>query len=392
MRRSARREVILATGAAGAALVGATGCLARPDVGPTNFSVAEPATGGVAAPPVRLVVFPDDGIGQLLQLIESAVRQLDLYVFELDSSEIERRVIEVARRGVRVRAIVEPNPSGRVQQANQTMSRLRRAGAQVKPAGRPFSKTHAKTLIVDGAQAWVGTGNLVDAWRERRDYAVITRQPETVRALAGIFDSDWLGASSAVPITPARGAIDPRTRVVASPQNGRSAITAFLMGARWSLYLEHDQLEDPAILDVLAKRSRAGLDVRVVLSESDEGQRTMRGLQLRSPSMQVRLLAQPRVHAKLAIADEERMLLGSHNLTKESLESRREVSVIVDDAQAVGTVLGVFRRDFEGVAEAGLGGAPAAVVTAPGRPFMWGFMAGMVAPGVAALAWALGRR
>jgi phosphatidylserine/phosphatidylglycerophosphate/cardiolipin synthase-like enzyme len=145
-------------------------------------------------------------------------------------------------------------------------------------------------------------------------------------------------------------------------------------------------------MDVLAKRSRAGVDVRVVLSESEEGQRTKRGLQLRSPSIQVRLLAEPRVHAKLAIADEERALLGSHNLTKDSLDSRREISLIVDDAQAVGAVLGVFRRDFEGVVEGSVAGAPGAALMAPGRPFMWGFMAGMVAPGAAALAWVLGIR
>jgi len=345
-----------------------------------------------AGAPTQLVVFPDDGIGLLLQLIESAARLLDVYVFELDSAEIERRVTEAVRRGVRVRAIVEPTPLGRVQQANQTMSRLRRAGVHVKPAGRPFSKTHAKALMVDGTQAWVGTGNLVDAWRERRDYGVITSQPETVRALSRIFDEDWLGTASAVPIGPPRGAIDPRTKVVASPQNGRAAVTSFLTAARWSLYLEHDQLDDAAILDVLGKRSRAGVDVRVVLGASEEGERIKRGLQLRSPSIQVRLLTEPRVHAKVAIADEERVLLGSHNLTRESLDSRRELGLILDDPQVVGGVLGVFRRDFEGVTGDGQIGLPDVVSKRAGRPFMWGFVAGALAPGAAALAWALGAR
>jgi phosphatidylserine/phosphatidylglycerophosphate/cardiolipin synthase-like enzyme len=346
---------------------------------------------------VRLFVFPDDGIAPLLELMESATRQVDLYVFELDSAEIERRVTDAARRGVRVRAIVESNPAGRAVQASQTMARLRRAGVHVKPAGRPFSKTHAKVVVADGAQAWVGTGNLVDAWRERRDYAVLTRQPETVRAVARIFEEDWLGVSSALPASPVgsivaagtpRSPVDPRANVVASPQNGRAAVTAFLTAARWSLSVEHDQLEDLAVLDTLAKRSRAGVDVRVVLSDGEEGRRAARSLQLRPPEIRVRLLAEPRVHAKLIIADEARLLVGSHNLTKESLDSQREIGLIVEDAEAVGTAVGVFRRDFEGVGETD-GGQLVPIAVTERQPFLRGFVAGAVLPGAAALVWAL---
>ena len=381
---STRRMV----GAGVAGLAGAlSACAGAVRAGPP------PIGPGVVSPgaAVRLVVLPDDGIGSLLALLEGAARQLDLYVFELDSAEVEHRIAEAARRGVRVRAIVEPNPAGRMQQANQGMARLRRAGVQVKPAGRPFSKTHAKVVVADGAHAWVGTGNLVDAWRERRDYALLTRRPETVRALGRIFEEDWLGASSALPTGTPRLAIDPRTRVVASPQNGRAAMMSFLTGAQWSLRVQHDQLEDVAVMDALARRSRASVDVQVVLSQSVEGERVARALRLRDPAIQVRLLAEPRVHAKLAIADERRVLLGSHNLTKESLDTRRELSVIEDDPEVVGAALGVFRRDFDGVSESDAGAAGAPASAGERQPFLRGFVAGALLPGAAALAWALRR-
>src|SRR5688500_753401 len=110
----------------GAALVSC----ARPGQGDSRLA-AENFRAATSSPAVRLGVFPDDGIAPLLERLESAARQLDLYIFELDSADIERRVTDAARRGVRVRAIVEPNPAGRVQQANQTKARLRRAGVHV---------------------------------------------------------------------------------------------------------------------------------------------------------------------------------------------------------------------------------------------------------------------
>jgi hypothetical protein len=130
------------------------------------------------------------------------------------------------------------------------------------------------------------------------------------------------------------------------PENGRAAVTDFLKSATRSLYLEHAVLEDPAIVDLLVQRSRSGVDVQIVLNGDAANERTARLVRQRAPAIRVTLAGSAEVHAKLAIADEERMLVGSHNLTRESLDARREIGIVVDDPLLVGRALDAVRRDL----------------------------------------------
>ncbi|HEU5316946.1 MAG TPA: phospholipase D-like domain-containing protein [Chloroflexota bacterium] len=350
----------------------------------------EAASGFAASAGTRLVVFPDDGLDPLLQLIDGAARTLDVYVFDLGSEAIEHRLTDAAKRGVRVRAIVEPNPTGRLAAARDTMTRLRRAGVAVKPAGRPFSKTHAKALAVDGARAWIGTANFVDDWAVRRDYAVIVANANTVAALARTFEQDWLGAATALRLPLPGGSVDPRSHLVISPNNGRSEVAALISGARFSLYLQQDQIDDPATMDLIARRSAAGVDVRVVMSDDQAARKAAAALRARSPEIRVRLLRGPEVHAKLAIADEARALLGSQNLTRQSLDTRREVGVLLDDPQVVGSLVGVFDRDFDQEEDETI--ALPRVTRGGTAPFLWGFVAGGLAVCAGAVVWSTGGR
>jgi len=255
---------------------------------------------------------------------------------------------------------------------------------QVKPAGRPFSKTHAKALVADGRRAWIGTVNFTDTWVKRRDYALVTDKPETVRTLTALFDQDWLGTSTALRLPGARG-VDPRSDLVVSPTEGRAAITAFLNGARRSLLLEQNELTDTSITDLLVKRSREGLDVQVVLNESETNRRRAQALQQRAPNMRVQLLEAPYVHAKLIVADEARVLLGSQNLTTDSLDTRREIGIVTQDPLAVARVLEVLRTDYMAAKDGG-----AAIESRPSREwgvFVLGVLSGVGVTSAGAAGW-----
>jgi phosphatidylserine/phosphatidylglycerophosphate/cardiolipin synthase-like enzyme len=288
-----------------------------------------------------------------VQLLGGAAQRLELYIFELRDAAVERALIDAVRRGVAVRALVEPSPGGRVDQARAATDRLRRGGVQVRTASPAFRKTHAKALLVDATRAWIGSANFVDAWTTTRDFAVITRRPETVGALAAVFERDWASAGLAEAGTHQRSgarAAEPcpgaGSGLVVSPANGREAVTSLIRGARRSLQLEHSRLDDAHILAALAARSLAGVTVQVVLDRDAANRPARRFLRKRAPAAQVQLVKVPTVHAKVVIADGERMLLGSHNLTRESLDERREIGLLVEDAAAVARVAGVLRGDL----------------------------------------------
>ena len=313
------------------------------------------AVGGVrvqaqgAEPAVQVVVFPDDGLLPLLDFIDGAQETLDVYIFELENSEIESRLLTAVLRGVRVRVIIEPNPTGRELQAQAAISRLKGLGMQVKVAGKPFSKTHAKTMIADGKRAWVGTFNFIADWRKTRDYAVVTTAPATVAQLAKVFDEDFGGLSEAGrragATTLNASTLDAGSNVIASPANGRSGITALINSATKTIDLEYEQLDDTAIMTALAARRRAGVAVTVVMTDGAAGRGAAALIQQKVAGAVVKLNKQLEVHAKLILVDGKRALVGSHNLTKDSLEERREIGVVVEDAVVVGRLQQAYDKD-----------------------------------------------
>jgi len=50
------------------------------------------------------------------------------------------------------------------------------------------------------------------------------------------------------------------------------------------------------------------------------------------------------MHAKMIIFDEKKVLLGSHNLTKNAFEINWEISVLVDEPEAVAKCLDFYNR------------------------------------------------
>jgi phosphatidylserine/phosphatidylglycerophosphate/cardiolipin synthase-like enzyme len=347
-----RRQFVLAAAATPIASLPA-GLVSRAAAGrPLGCEAPAPVPIGSPEGDLQVVILPDDGMAPLLQFIASATRHLDLYVFDLQDASIERALAEAAGRGVAVRALVEPSPGGRKAQAWAVTSRLRRAGVHARPASSVFRKTHAKALLADAARAWIGSANFTGAWRWMRDYAVVTARPATVRALAALFESDWAMASlsrfgavhreAALRCTP-----DPASALVVSPSTGRKAVVALIRGAKRSLHIEHSRLDDPQILGVLTERSRAGVVIHTVLDSSAANERARRVLRKQAWASRARLVSAPAIHAKVLVADEQRMLLGSHNLTRESLDERREIGVVVEDAAAVSRVVAALLEDLE---------------------------------------------
>ncbi|MER3602798.1 MAG: DNA-binding protein, partial [Thermus sp.] len=67
---------------------------------------------GLAAP--RLVVLPEDGLKPLLDLIHSAQEEIRLkaYLWTPSRLDVVEALKEAVRRGVRVRVLLEAEPSG----------------------------------------------------------------------------------------------------------------------------------------------------------------------------------------------------------------------------------------------------------------------------------------
>jgi len=152
-----------------------------------NYALNPPPCAGCNAK-VSFVFSPDAEV-EVVSLIRSAQKTLDVEMYVLTSEEIVRELSMAAKRGVRVRVILEP----RIEDSRKslTFKILEENGVEVKWASFSYKLTHSKFVIVDGKRALVGSINFSkSALNFNREAAVIV-EGEGVAEIVAVFEEDW---------------------------------------------------------------------------------------------------------------------------------------------------------------------------------------------------------
>lgn len=337
-----RRRAVIWCGCAAAAAAAAvgTGQAAQGSMAPARTRIL-----------YRLVQYPRDGFGGFYRQIAQTRRTIDMEMYELEDPVAERDLVAAARRGVRVRVLLDRDFSGGA--ANRSAARyLSRHGVRVRwaPSGYIF---HIKATSFDGTVSDVSTANLTARYyRTTRDAEIVDANLVQVRAIEATFARDW-GAGAAG---------DPRFQTVQapglvwSPNTGAgTAETAFvrqIRAARRTVDFESEELADPAITSALAADARRGVRCRIVMTRSAEWDAAFRTVT--RAGCRVHLFADSStalyIHEKLILDDAgtagESLLIGSQNASVTSLTRNRELSLLLQGPGGGGRVIAAVAATF----------------------------------------------
>ncbi|HIC93922.1 MAG TPA: DNA-binding protein, partial [Anaerolineae bacterium] len=292
-----------------------------------------------------------------------ALRQAESSILMKMYLMTEREVIaalkDAVARGVSVRVMLEEDPYG-YGDNEAVFADLQAAGVQVKWANPAFRLTHEKSIVVDGRMALIMTLNQThSAFTRNREFGVITSDPADVAEIVAVFEADW----------ERRAPVLSNPRLVWSPDNSRERILALLDGATESLDLEQLAMQDEEVEDHLIAAAERGVRVRVLTSPGIEANEP--GLErLREGGVEVRYLKKPFVHAKVIVADGRRALVGSINISTASLDFNRELSILLDDPEALDTLEITFEQDWAAAEETLATPTPRPTVV-PGEVIPW---------------------
>lgn len=293
-----------------------------------------PEAGAAAvAGDARVYAEPGAGAGPLLGAIAGARRTLDGEIYLLTDRRVEGALGDAARRGVRVRLILEHHPYGVAPGVQEAAYRiLAGAGAAVHWGGPGFAYAHAKYLVADRAVAWIGSMNWTAAGLGGgdRDFGVADRDPGVAADAEGVFAGDWAGGAG----PPAGG------RVVASPGGARAALASLIAGARRTLDVYAEEVRDPGQEALLT--AAAGRRVRVRIVSGGDGDLGT----LRAGGVAVAVVRVPYIHAKAMVADGILTFVGSQNISPTSLDRNRELGIILRGPAAAAAVEAAFGADF----------------------------------------------
>ena len=303
-------------------------------------SFTGPATASVPSSPVaHLWIEPNAGYGFLEAAIGSAKRSIVLSMYELKDESVEQSLIGAARRGVKVKVLLNAAYLGRSENAAAyaTLS-ASKVSVRWAPSGQIF---HAKYFVVDTIRAYIGTGNLVPAdYANTRDFWVEDTNPSDVRAITQTFSADFSGNS---------GAGVSSHGLLWSP--GSTASLVGLIGsARHQLLVENEEMNNYAIESAIANAAHRGVNVKIVMTQDSSWTNALS--QLAAAGVHVSLLSSSQVyiHAKAICADctstSGVLFLGSENFSTSSLSYNRELGVITTGMATIHGVAAALAHDY----------------------------------------------
>jgi len=309
---------------------------------------------------------PDDGRAPIVSAVRQATQSIDIYVFILtlpSDDPIVAALADAVASGVAVRAVLEPCPGEGATcippdpEAVSGCQILTQAGAMVKWANPAFTKTHAKSTLIDGARALVTTINLEpSSFTVRRDYGVLTDDSGVVQERALVFNQDWqddalISDCTEAPSRAPDATVQGYSALVVTPDNARDVLVGsadapgLLRSPVSTLSIQMEKLDPqmsrgviPAIHDTAAR----GVTVQVLLNDAT-GSLEQADAVIRAGG---EALCQRNLHAKLVIADGQQLFLGSQNLTRDSLDLRREIGWITQDPAVLASFGGTFASDW----------------------------------------------
>ncbi len=140
----------------------------------------------------NLVVSPDNSRNAFASLINGAHKTLAIEAEEMQDSQIEQDLVNAAQRGVQVQVILPASSSSSESDDSngQGISTIEQGGVQVKEDHHLYM--HAKIIVVDGQQAFVGSENISTASLDHnRELGLIVSDQSVLNTLQQTFQQDW---------------------------------------------------------------------------------------------------------------------------------------------------------------------------------------------------------
>jgi cardiolipin synthase len=262
----------------------------------------------------RLVLAPAGRRDAVLQLMRSAKERLVLSLFRCDDFAVLDEVAAAVNRNVSVRVLITRRARGWRRRLEELTALLKSLGAQVQPYMGPVMKYHAKYIVADDGPALVSSLNFTrKCFESTCDFLVFTDEQDVISGLKDLFENDYLSPESPLPQV--------TERLIVGPEYARERFTRLISEAHSSIRIIDHRVTDPSILDLLREKQNQGIAVQVL------GTGPMGGLVS---------------HGRMMLIDNTVAAVGSLHLSPQSLDSRREVAIIMRDPEVVSELIEFF--------------------------------------------------
>lgn len=300
----------------------------------------------VAGNKVEALTSAEMAFNKIEETIKSAKSSVQLQMYRLGHNKIVDLLANQAQKGIKVQVLLDPTPGYNPKDAEeqkQIQDYLKSAGVEILkyPIDKPGGKIdHVKLLVVDKKSVVMGGINWDKHSFMNTDSDVFMEGPVVNQAVS-IFQNDWnISGGKNIPGTvnnqPIPGG-DTTARMATTEEDRQDIKTVIqdnIKNAKKSIYMEAFSLAEKETIQNLIEAKQRGVDVRVLMDPNKPifFINNKSAKELKDAGVQVRWLnvdiqKQEKLHAKLAVFDEETTIIGSCNFTKNGMEINHEANV-----------------------------------------------------------------
>lgn len=314
----------------------------------SNHALTSPAQSLSSTPGgthVTVIVEPKATMMPLYTAIQNASSSIDVVMYQFEDPKLAQALAQSADRGVSVRVLLNGGYYGKKENTDNDSAYQYLMGHHVIVHWTPayFALTHQKTLIVDKVHAFIMTGNFTPQYyASSRDFMVDDANIDDVIDAEETFDADWNGTSHTT---------HPDDALVWSP-GSEQLLLDMITGATKTLDIYNQEMADKKIIQALQDTASHGIQIRIVMTDNTRWHKTWHDLQKEGVQVHIYDTNAPTyIHAKMILADNTHMFIGSENFSKNSLEKNRELGIITSDLSAIRTIKAVFESDWSATTE-----------------------------------------
>ncbi len=296
--------------------------------------------------PLKVYFAPSPKIAKALDaFIASASRNVSVCAYDIDLPDVVDSLIAAHRRGVSVRVVTDTDNF-----KNEAIGRLLRAGIKVVQDGKP-SIMHNKFVVVDWRKVWTGSWNLTEngTWRNDNN-ALIVESPALATCYQAKFEEYWSGKfGKDAPRTPAKPDVmegDVPLLALFSPSDGvRRTLLKELAAAKRRVDVMAFSFTSKELADELAALVKRGVKVRLLCDASQAAGKFNLDEYLRKRGVEVKISPNKRgrMHHKVMIIDDARLVTGSYNFSNNA-EMRNDENVLLLESKPL---VSLFDDEFE---------------------------------------------
>lgn len=298
-----------------------------------------------------LFIEPNAGVSPVLQVIQSAHREVNLNGYLVDDGPILRALAAAHAQGVRVEVMIEGKPYGmKSWQVQKEARRIEATGATLKYAPPRFESHGSRWAFDHGKwicslhECEIGSPNFTYAgFGHDRDYLVVTHNAQVVQAANAVFNADWNNQYA------------PNWThqvLVLSPGHSASKLLAAI-NQPGPIDLEFEEIGyAPEITRAIADKGKLA---RIIVPSSVNAEDRRILASLERYGVQVRYMPKDPlyIHAKMIVGN-ALAYVGSINISDVSLDHNREMGLLLNGAD-LGKLKAQFNQDWK-MAGGGVGG------------------------------------